>query len=71
MEEVTFQKTNLVRVLPTEMIEQGLREFGFPPRDIQSLFGHTGFPVIPFKSTQLYDFGEVHEGRESKGKLPF
>jgi hypothetical protein len=58
MQEVVFPKTNLAPTLPTVRIEQGLLELGFSARDIWSLFDHTAFPAIQFKSNKLCYFHE-------------
>jgi hypothetical protein len=54
MEEVVLPKTNLAPALPIERLEQGLLELGFSERDIRSLFEHSEFPTITFRSYQLY-----------------
>jgi hypothetical protein len=53
MEEVVHAKTNLAPALPIESLEQGLLELGFSERGVRSLFEHTEFPTIPFRSHQL------------------
>jgi hypothetical protein len=58
-EEVVLPKTNLTPALPIESLEQGLLELGFSERDMRSLFQHTEFPMIPFRSHQpcfLHDY---------------
>jgi hypothetical protein len=53
MEEVVLPKTKRARALLIKSLEQGLLELGFSERDVRSLFEHTEFPRIPFRSHQL------------------
>jgi hypothetical protein len=54
MEDVVLPTTNLAPALSIESLEQGFFELGFSERDGRSLFEHTEFPTIPFRSHQLY-----------------